>query len=285
MRQLSFAEQIEFSVARLETERSDGMRFFSTGFFYEIESVSDPSKHFVFIITNRHALEGMNKVIFYLSQGAGNDQYPSYGPPLKHEMPINTMTVIYHPDEEIDLCAIPITIFIKARSELNTPVFYRTFVERMIPSDADVESFDALEDILMVGYPNGLWDERHNLPVFRKGITATPIAIDYNDAKEFLIDAACFKGSSGSPVLICDIGHVKNKYGGMTIGDSRVFLLGVLYSAPHATLEGEIVMDNRPGFQTDAKAKTRTPINIGRVLNYKTLRELTAEIRNRLNIN
>jgi len=56
----------------------------------------------------------------------------------------------------------------------------------------------------MVGYPIGLWDEKNNYPIFRKGITATHPANDYNGKSEFMIDAACFPGSSGSPVYIID---------------------------------------------------------------------------------
>ena len=183
MNQLSFTEQIEFSVARLESENTNGSRFFSTGFFYEIPYDSDPQKRQVFIITNRHAVEGMKKITFCLSKGDMNNQNPIYETPLRQEMAINTIPVIFHPNKEVDLCSIPITVFINARNHFTSPVFYRTFCEAMLPSESDVRSFDALEDILMVGYPNGLWDERHNLPVFRKGITATPIAIDYNGKK------------------------------------------------------------------------------------------------------
>ena len=58
-----------------------------------------------------------------------------------------------------------------------------------------------VEDVLMIGYPNGLWDTTHNMPIIRRGTIATDIKLDYNEKKEFVIDAACFPGSSGSPVL------------------------------------------------------------------------------------
>lgn len=58
----------------------------------------------------------------------------------------------------------------------------------------------------MIGYPNGLWDSQNNLPIIRRGITATSVKKDYNGKKEFLIDAAVFPGSSGSPVFIFNEG-------------------------------------------------------------------------------
>lgn len=52
----------------------------------------------------------------------------------------------------------------------------------------------------MVGYPDGIWDEFNNQPIVRRGITATHPKNDFNGKGEFLIDAVCFPGSSGSPV-------------------------------------------------------------------------------------
>lgn len=284
MTSLSLIEQLQFAVARLETERDDGKHFYSTGFFYEVPYKSDSERRQVFIVTNRHAIEGKKKVCFYLSQGEEGNKAPKYCSPLRHEISIDAIPVIYHPDPQIDLCAIPITVFINVRNQLNRHVFYRTFGENMLPSPSDLASFDAVEDIMMVGYPNGLWDEHHNLPIFRRGISATPIAVGFNGKKEFIIDAACYKGSSGSPVMICDIGRVRDKFGGMTIGSSRIFLIGVLYGAPVVTMEGDIVIDNHPELKTDAKAKTYAPINLGLVVNHQALRELTDVIRIKLNI-
>lgn len=78
-----------------------------------------------------------------------------------------------------------------------------------------------MEKIVMVGYPNGIWDQRYNFPVFRSGVAATHYRYDWNGRPEFLIDCACFPGSSGSPVLICDVGQVHTKKG-LQIGQSRL---------------------------------------------------------------
>jgi hypothetical protein len=36
----------------------------------------------------------------------------------------------------------------------------------MIPSEEVYKDLNAVEEILMIGYPNGLWDEINNLPLF-----------------------------------------------------------------------------------------------------------------------
>jgi hypothetical protein len=61
---------------------------------------------------------------------------------------------------------------------------------------------DALEEILFVGYPSGVWDQVNLMPILRRGTTATPIALDFEGKPEFLVDAAVYPGSSGSPVFV-----------------------------------------------------------------------------------
>ena len=82
-----------------------------------------------------------------------------------------------------------------------------------------------------MGYPNGLWDQKNNRPIARKGITATHPGINYNGKQEFLIDVACFPGSSGSPVLLynpCNyIDRMDNCF-----SKPRVKFLGILRAGP-----------------------------------------------------
>jgi len=52
----------------------------------------------------------------------------------------------------------------------------------------------AIEDIIMIGYPDGIWDSINNQPIIRRGITATQPKNNFNGKQEFLIDAACFPG-------------------------------------------------------------------------------------------
>ena len=72
-----------------------------------------------------------------------------------------------------------------------------------IPSKEEiVNTISRIEDITVVGYPDGIWDSYNNMPIVRKGITATSLQLDFNNEPKFLIDAAIYGGSSGSPVYI-----------------------------------------------------------------------------------
>jgi hypothetical protein len=107
----------------------------------------------------------------------------------------------------------------------------------------------------MVGYPTGLWDDVHNSPLFRTGSTATHPAVDFQGRPEFVVDLACFPGSSGSPVFAMrSHGYPWED----AAGDPRRFL-GVLYAGPLL-----------PGAQTT--------VNLGYVIKASKVNELVAQV-------
>lgn len=61
---------------------------------------------------------------------------------------------------------------------------------------------DYIEDVIFVGYPSGFKDSKTNRPFTSHGITSTPISLPLEERDEFIISAASYKGSSGSPVFI-----------------------------------------------------------------------------------
>jgi hypothetical protein len=111
----------------------------------------------------------------------------------------------------------------------------------------------------MVGYPNGLADEKNNLPLIRRGITATPFYIDHNGDSEFVVDCACFPGSSGSPVLIVNEGSYSLHKRPLQSGN-RMVLIGILYAGPLFDAKGEIKKYKVPTTNT---VITDIPMNLG----------------------
>lgn len=150
-------------------------------------------------------------------------------------------------------------------------LFYIPLDVSLIPTDLALCDLFAIEDIIIVGYPNGIWDGINNKPIYRKGITATHPCFDYNGKKEFLFDAACFPGSSGSPVFILNV--YKDKRGNTYLGWSRVLLMGTLYAGPQHTSTGEIKIIDIPTAQTPV-AISRIPNNLGLVIKSNRILEL-----------
>jgi hypothetical protein len=136
-----------------------------------------------------------------------------------------------HPDKDVDLCVFPFTHIEQALQQKGANPFYCALKEHNIPSNDELANLNIVEDVLMVGYPVALWDAVHKQPIFRKGSTATDPATKFDGKPEFLIDMACWPGSSGSPVCIADHGGFVQR-DGKRVERNRSLLLGILYAGP-----------------------------------------------------
>jgi hypothetical protein len=182
--------------------------------------------------------------------------------------------VVRHPDHDIDLCAIFFGPILNQSIERGTPLFFKSANYLQIPTAADWERFDSIEDVLMIGCPRGIYDEFNNLPIVRRGITATPLGKRYNGRDEFMVDMACFPGSSGSPVYMVSQNWFDRETGASTFG-LRFFLLGVLYSGPTITSEGRIVFSQHPRLEVAAM------MHLGQVIRSTAVLSIEEEVLRR----
>jgi hypothetical protein len=203
---LSSAEQLAHSTVRVECDLPNGSVSTGTGFFYSLNRNGD--QHVPVIVTNKHVVAAATKGRFLLTLQT-QDGGPSFGSHKAFELDSFQQRWAAHPDPDIDLCVMPIAPLLRDAQKTDTKLFFATLDKTLIPSTEEIEDMVGLENITMVGYPNGLWDRANNLPIFRRGVLATDYKRDWNGRKEFLIDAACFPGSSGSPVILFDIGSTK----------------------------------------------------------------------------
>jgi len=142
-----------------------------------------------------------------------------------------------------------------------------------------MDKIDAIEDIVFIGYPNGIWDSKNFTPIARKGTTATPLNIDYEGQKKFLIDASVFGGSSGSPVFIYNSGVYATKNGPAMTG-TKIYFIGVVASVYHKNEFNEIVSipiptDNKP------MAIGKQMIDLGVVFKSNTIIEVIEQFVNK----
>ncbi len=259
---LSPSEQLAHSTVRIECQLANGLTGTGTGFFFrfaESEGIHVPA-----IVTNKHVVAGARKGQFLMTLGDAN------GEPLQqthHAFLFDNFEQMWipHPDTDIDLCTMPIAPILEAAKKESKQLFYISLDKSLIPSRAEYDDMVLMEEITMVGYPNGIWDQVNNMPIFRRGITATHPNLDWNGKPEFLIDAACFPGSSGSPVFLYNQVGYSTKSGGMTIGPGRLKLLGILYAGPQHTVSGEIIIVTIPT-QNVPVAISSIPNNLGIVI-------------------
>lgn len=246
-----------------------------TGFFfiYNIDEGEIPV-----IITNKHVIK--NSVLGTLSFSIADDK-GNWKKGEKKDIHIGNFEKqwLEHPDKDVDLCILPIaTILEKTRND-NVNLYFKAFDERQIPSKEQLEDITAIEDLFMIGYPNGISDNYNNMPIVRKGITATSVNLNYMNKKEFLADIATFPGSSGSPVLLYNRGTFTVK-SGIALGD-RFYLMGIVYATMLSTVEGEIKTIEIP---TVSKiiSSTAIPNNLGIVIKAERILDFIPLIKEEL---
>lgn len=270
MHNLSISEQLTYSTVRIECELIGGSIGTGTGFFFKFLEDKITNRCVPVIITNKHVIKDSirGRLIFTKA----NDNFE----PLDKEhfkLQLDNFESLWrlHPDPNVDLCAMPIAPFTNLAQANGERLFYIPFSSDLLPTIKQKEEFSALEDILMIGYPNGIWDSINNMPILRKGSTATHPNYDYNGNKEIMIDIAAFPGSSGSPVLIFNEGGYRDKKGNFYMGTTRMILLGVLFAGPQASATGEIVMT--PNLQRPISV-SKIPNNLGLVIKAERILEL-----------
>ena len=212
-----------------------------TGFFFDFGKPGQPMKPA--IITNKHVVEGFDRAVGTLTV-VKNDKTVSETLELKdiHKWGVP------HPDNSVDLFALPVHMLLRGLPAICDDLVHAFVGLGNIPDDKAVAEMDAIEDVLMIGYPQGLIDSVNNTPITRRGITATPYSADYLGLPQFLLDIACFPGSSGSPVYVHQKGIFANKMGtGVSLGGERLLFLGVvkenISAVNNLNIRGDVNLD------------------------------------------
>ena len=255
----TYAGKIIFSVVRIESKK-DGKGNPATGFI--VSKKINESSYMPLIITNKHVIEEADEVIFSFIKS--ENQKPVLGKEVKFRL-TNPKSFFYdHPDSAVDLTALPFAPILNKLKELNEIPFYIPIPNTpIIATKEDLSNFDAIEDIIFVGYPDGIYDKVNLTPVVRKGITATPISLLFNGESTFLIDSMIFTGSSGSPVFIYNKGIFSDHKGNLSLGSHRLVLVGIISG-----------FFNSEEYIQKMDISIHTPLNLGEVVRSDKIKEL-----------
>ena len=271
---LGIIEQLTHSTVRIETHLNGGGISTGTGFYMKF--LQKGESHTPVIVTNKHVIANANIGKFHVTL-ATKEGLPDIDKHQQFQFDNFEHQFIKHPDPNVDLAAFLIGPLVNQAQKSGKELFYMSLRTDLIPKDDERETYSSMEDIVMIGYPNGIWDTKNNLPVIRRGITATHANVPWNGNSVFLTDIASFPGSSGSPVFLANIGGYVDNKGNTHMGTHRIRLLGVHYAGIMYTALGEIKIITAPTANIPVPV-TQIPNNIGLAINSKEILGLEKEV-------
>ena len=213
--------QLLFTTVPIWVEKTNGQTSGGTAFVYNFQVAEQEGQAIPLLITNYHVVADAKRALIELVER--NESRPKESR-IRAEMSAELVTSFI--DRELDLSAIPLGPLLNQLETSHQPIFFRSFGPELIPSPEVLNDLAALEEVVFIGYPSGLRDQKSGMPIIRRGITASPVWNDFDNTPSFLVDAGVFPGSSGSPVFILNQGSYATK-DGISLGN-RLLFLGVI---------------------------------------------------------
>jgi len=257
---MKYFNDLNHSTTRIVCKNDEGITSCGTGFITAIHDNGET--HNPILVTNKHVVENKTEILvcFNIKNEDGSISPKNH---VHIALPLQS-SWFFHPDSNVDLCALPIGGYLMNQRESGKDVIWKTIHPSLIPGKDSLKDLNSVEDIVMIGYPIGIWDEVNNRPLFRKGITATHPFYDFNGKNHFMVDIAAFPGSSGSPIFAYKEGfNVVNSVGDKLLNkDGKFYLIGVLYAGPMFDAKGVIQIKTIPTSQ-EYEINSRIPTNLG----------------------
>ena len=185
-----------------------------TGFFYKVLGNTDPDKAEIpgyvrldqlYLVTNRHVLVNEHNqlaasVTFHHRKvtAQGHDWIPITlcGQDLHRRCK-------FHEIDEVDVALVEVAdLLLDILSGPDSKQFltFDSIGEGQVPNE-NTFPVEVGDDVLVVGYPRGFYDEYSKFPIVKSGIIASRWGFPFGGRPHFLVDAKLFPGSSGSLVI------------------------------------------------------------------------------------
>jgi hypothetical protein len=199
---------------------------YATGLFFLLESNRGKVPT---IITTKTAIAAAQSVTFFFLD-ADTAGLPVYGNLRPVTIARKELAILFHPDSEVDLAMILINPIMDYLQKQKIRISYHNLDESLIPNDSVMNTLNVIDDLLMIGHPAGVRPELNGVPFVKKGVSATPMFLDYQNKKEFIADIPVYDGASGAPVVLYLPLNHSNRYDQRT-PTQKVLLVGINYAA------------------------------------------------------
>lgn len=178
-----------------------------------------------------------------------------------------------HDSKDVDVSVMNVGASLDKLIATGTPAFAKGIdFPTYVPNAFELSDvISPIQEVLVIGYPNGLWDPATLTPIARRGITATPCTLPFRGGPKFLIDSSIFGGSSGSPVFAYSSGNQTGRDGKVYVGP-WARLLGIVSGVMFLQEHGEVVEREIPTTTKQLAAQTQY-LDLGVVFNHHTIKE------------
>lgn len=186
------------AVGAPSTAANEQIRYFATAFLfgYPVSPPTTPASYLVFVVTNRHVVEGDRRIWIRFRAPTGKRPRILRVPHGPEPFPW-----VLHPDSDVDLAVLPIDA-IEIPDGLAPDRFLTLRPHAVTVDDLRSHDFSEGNELFILGFPMGIAGMDQNDVIVRQGIVAR--IQDWYDgrSKDFLIDSSIYPGNSGGPVIL-----------------------------------------------------------------------------------
>lgn len=170
----------------------------ASGFFYQSGADS-------YLVSNRHVFYPKencpDSIIFCLRMDDKTGMKKAKWLRIMMDKEFLRTNLKLHSNKEIDVASIRITKLLTFPAE-SAALIHKAFAVRAMDSlEIEFLNPEVGDDVLIVGYPRGYYDDYNLIPIVKQGIISTFYGPNFKNEPKFLIDCRLFHGSSGSIVI------------------------------------------------------------------------------------
>jgi hypothetical protein len=226
----------------IDVEFKDGRHVYGSGFFY-FELAPEPEKkegpHWmpighIYVVTAKHVVQPKrlkDLVAFSYAMRIGDKDSVAWH---RLDLDRNELGHRLHlcSDEKIDIAVVDVNDQFSAETkklleERAQVLSFNGTNANNFPGKSDLE-IQPGDDVIVIGYPLGIYDVFNKLPILKTGLLNTPIGMRFNGLDAFLFDFRYYEGSSGSIIISKPTRIAIDKQGRLESSSSRQYLfLGV----------------------------------------------------------
>ena len=154
---LTPTEQLMHSTVMIRSKDDKGNLSASTGFIFHF--FNHNGQNVPALVTNKHVIRNATDGMLVFTE-SNDDGSPKYGSNLTFQITDFSKGWLEHPNAEVDLTIFPLSPLLNQLAQQGKKPFIVGLDQSLIPTEDGYHALTPLEDVLIVGYPDGISDTK-----------------------------------------------------------------------------------------------------------------------------